>query len=159
MSDTDIGGPDGEGLKILVIHAANRPPDRAAVTKLLRDAGLSAAHFKFVIPSDIVDGKINPKDFDRVLTILTDELEADEHLEGCKLIVAQCGTGDINMWDENTDSNKMHPAGRRYGTRQIPWDPKQLSDAVASNTPQGYQTSGGKQIEPAEQHKYKYNTC
>lgn len=146
-------------LRILVICAPVRTFYKEAVARLLNDARLSVKDFKLVTPTDITGGRINPEDFDRILVILTNELGTDIELEEAMLAVAQCGMGMIEIWDENAKSDKMHPAGQKYGIRQIPWDPEKLFQAVVSGTPQEFQSSDGRQIEPEERHEATSNKC
>ena len=159
MSNPNTAEPAGKSLRILVIHAPDYPPDEVAFTKLLENAELSASHISLKVPVDIVDGLVNLKDFDRVLVILTEDIAIDNHLEECMLVTVRYEVGVTGIWDKDTVSNEMHPAVRKYGIQQIPWDSAKLFQAIVSNIPQGFQSSNGKQIKQTERHKIVPNRC
>lgn len=159
MSNTDAAESVDKNLKILVVHAPGCPPDGAAFTKLLENARLNASNIRLMVPTDIVDGLVNLKDFDRVLAVLTEDLATDNNLEDCMLATVQCEMGVIGIWDKDTVSNKMHPAVSKYGIQQIPWDSAKLSRAIVSNIPQGFQSSNGKQIKQTALHEIIPNKC
>lgn len=154
MNSKDTMKSGHKGVGILVIYAMGHPPDEAALAELL-----STENFKLAIPENIVDGSINPKDFDCIIVILTEELEVDKHLEDCMLIIARCGSPLVGVWGKDVISDKMHPAVRKYGIQQVPWNPEAISRVIGSNIPQVFQSSTGKHIEQAVRHERTYNKC
>ena len=157
MNDVDAARSDGEELKILVIHAQGCPPDEATLGELLDNTGLVKINFATL--ADIADESINPKDFDRILVILRDEIETDEQLEACMKNIAACRMGAIGIWDKDTENDEMHPVVQKYGIRQIPWDSNEIHQAIASNTPKEFKSSGGSPIKQSERHKTTHNNC
>lgn len=156
MRSLDKFGRNGKGLKILVVHAPGCPPDEAAFTKLLSDARLDVADLEFTTSADIANGMISPEAFDRVLAILGDEMGADEHLESSMLGIARSGMSVLGLWDKDAVSNEMHPAVRKYGDTQIPWNPESLFQAIFHKTPQMFQSPVGGQT---THHKTTHNKC
>ncbi|AMN55328.1 hypothetical protein ACP90_26390 [Labrenzia sp. CP4] len=156
MSDEATAGSSGKGLSILIIHAAGRKPNKASVSKLLSDAGVKAASLTFATPAEIANGSINPSDFDHVIVLLDDDLSGDDHLEEGMKGLVNCGFGAIGIWAEEMDSEDMHPAVQKYGAKQIPWDAKELSQALNSEAPETFQSTRGGS---SASHETTHNKC
>ena len=148
--------PNGEGLKILVVHVLGCPPDEVAFAELLGDAGLNVARLELATSEDIANKRIIHRAFDRVLVVLGDEMVADKHLEAGMLGVAQCGMSVVGIWDRDAVSNEMHPTVQKYGDRQISWNSKDLFQAIVSKTPQMFQSPVGG---PTARHKTTHHNC
>lgn len=148
--------PYSKGLRILVIHAQGKRPAEASLRKLLQEAGCKAAEIVFAVPADLTAGKVDPSEFDKVITILEDELAQDNDLDGAMVAVAQCGQAVIGVWPVGAASTGMHRAVERYGKSQVPWNPAALSDALNADKPEPFQSTAGA---TAASHDVRPNKC
>lgn len=155
MATKSIKGAD-KGLRVLVIHSPGKRPNEASLRELLRDAGCTVSEIVFATPADITAGNVDPADFDRVITILDDELGEDTELDGAMVAVAGCGQGVTGIWPAGASSKGMHPAVERYGKSQVPWDPTALSKALQADKPEPFQSTAGG---PAASHTITPNKC
>jgi len=154
--NTITAAPAGSGLNILIIHAPGCPPAQDAIGKLLADAGLAGASITLATPADIAGGKVNPKDFDHVIAVLDDGLAKDDQLDASMLGVARCGMGVTGIWAEGSETDDMHPALRKYGAKQVPWNAAELAKTLGSEPAQTFQSSTGG---TAARHDTTHNKC